>query len=479
MGRQIINVGANQNDGTGEGLRDAMVKINQNFAELYERTGSDTASPIDITDNTISSVNNMVLKSNNSGSIYIESPLVANSNVTVNGYRLGINTLVPSYDLDIIGNARVSGNSILGDDIFSDIVMLNATVSNSIIPTINNQFDIGSNSNRYKDLYISNIGYIGTLQTSNSAITGGTINNTVIGAASPSDGTFQNITVLGDSFIGDLLLRSNQINSKNIDSDIQINPLGSGKVFISTKLVLGVNPYESLNSIIKANGNADDFVQIAMQNLNSGTSASSDFCINSDIGTDDDYFINIGINSSNYSNPVDFSLHPPLSGYLFVESGSLVIGTNSENDIVLHVNGANIENEVLRIKGDTGNAIFHDGLSVVSDSGERLQVKGDASASGYFEASSLRGGVIRSDLIDDIELTTPMRNVYSYNPQISNCSVKLPDPTENPGVASVFLNRSLSETYDIIGFDSTILYSLTAGNSVTLISDSVEWLVMA
>jgi hypothetical protein len=35
MSQQIVNVGAVPNDGSGDTLRDAMIKINSNFSELY------------------------------------------------------------------------------------------------------------------------------------------------------------------------------------------------------------------------------------------------------------------------------------------------------------------------------------------------------------------------------------------------------------------------------------------------------------
>ena len=38
MVKQVINVGNNANDGTGDDLRTAMQKVNANFAELYGTT---------------------------------------------------------------------------------------------------------------------------------------------------------------------------------------------------------------------------------------------------------------------------------------------------------------------------------------------------------------------------------------------------------------------------------------------------------
>ena len=35
MAQQVLDVGSNANDGTGDNLRAAMVKVNENFTELY------------------------------------------------------------------------------------------------------------------------------------------------------------------------------------------------------------------------------------------------------------------------------------------------------------------------------------------------------------------------------------------------------------------------------------------------------------
>lgn len=40
MTQQLINVGSSANDGTGDPLRDAFTKANQNFTELYARVRS-------------------------------------------------------------------------------------------------------------------------------------------------------------------------------------------------------------------------------------------------------------------------------------------------------------------------------------------------------------------------------------------------------------------------------------------------------
>jgi len=53
MAIQVINVGTKANGGGGDPLRDAMIKINENFEELYDRTGGDVASTIIGADSTV------------------------------------------------------------------------------------------------------------------------------------------------------------------------------------------------------------------------------------------------------------------------------------------------------------------------------------------------------------------------------------------------------------------------------------------
>ena len=45
MAKQVINVGASNNDKTGDKLRDAFIKVNANFTELYSAVGADVVIP--------------------------------------------------------------------------------------------------------------------------------------------------------------------------------------------------------------------------------------------------------------------------------------------------------------------------------------------------------------------------------------------------------------------------------------------------
>jgi len=83
MSKQRINVGTGVNTGTGDTLRSAMEKVNNNFDELYDLIGQDsTGRSIDISGNTISSTytnTDINISPNGTGDVVISSDLVVNT----------------------------------------------------------------------------------------------------------------------------------------------------------------------------------------------------------------------------------------------------------------------------------------------------------------------------------------------------------------------------------------------------------------
>ena len=83
MTKQRINVGTGVNTGTGDTLRSAMEKCNNNFDELYDLIGQDsTGKSIDISGNTISSTftnTDINISPNGTGDTVIDSDLVVNT----------------------------------------------------------------------------------------------------------------------------------------------------------------------------------------------------------------------------------------------------------------------------------------------------------------------------------------------------------------------------------------------------------------
>ena len=74
MAKQSISIGSSANDGTGDPLRTAFDKINDNFTELYDVTGAGTSNNVQISTNSIISTNvdgNIILDPNGTGKVVL------------------------------------------------------------------------------------------------------------------------------------------------------------------------------------------------------------------------------------------------------------------------------------------------------------------------------------------------------------------------------------------------------------------------
>ena len=122
-------------------------------------------------------------------------------------------------------------------------------------------------------------------------------------------------------------------------------------------------------------GNANTYTQIQLTNANTGTSASADLVINADNYTDSTNYIDLGINSSTWSN-TEWTINGADDGYLYAANGTMAIGTASAKAIQFFVNGTLLANEAMRI--DAGANV---GIGT-STPNAKLSVAGTANVSG-------------------------------------------------------------------------------------------------
>jgi hypothetical protein len=134
----------------------------------------------------------------------------------------------------------------------------------------------------------------------------------------------------------------------------------------------GVSGYTSFSAVLaEMYGNVDSFAQIYAQNYSDGSDASGDFVVYRDDALDDTgKFVDMGINSSNYSS-VDYPIFTPGSAYLFNDGGELFVGSATD-DLVLFAGGVDTTDEAVRIDKITKN------VTTVAD----VDVGGDVNATG-------------------------------------------------------------------------------------------------
>lgn len=134
----------------------------------------------------------------------------------------------------------------------------------------------------------------------------------------------------------------------------------------------------------------DYYMQANQQNLDSGSSASADWVVTADNGSDTTNFIDMGMASSGYNYP-DFGAQDPNSGYIISTGANLqlvagrfganVAAANASATDIVFVAGDLLKSGVRGvIKGSTGNWVL--GPNGTSDTGEKLQVTGTSKFTG-------------------------------------------------------------------------------------------------
>jgi hypothetical protein len=127
----------------------------------------------------------------------------------------------------------------------------------------------------------------------------------------------------------------------------------------------GVTGYTTFGAALgELYANTNGFAQLYAQNLNSGSSASTDIVAYNNLGDGTNNFIDMGISSSNYTE-VAYPIFTPASGYLYNDGGELIIGTaTAAKDVLLFSGGVAASNWAARISGTNQSITTKAGLTL-------------------------------------------------------------------------------------------------------------------
>jgi hypothetical protein len=306
--------------------------------------------------------NNLSLSANGTGSVVITGPLVIQGGETDNG------TFVAStINAGTIGN---TGASLVG------------TLS----------------------------GTVGTTSQPNIATLAGLTSFGTTGATATAQGNMQvngnlnvsgNITTLGNVYNVTITGNSGQFfgNTSGFNAMYMGIPTG---YFIEPQMVAQVS------------SNFNGYAGFNLQNVNSGQLASTDIFLTPNNGTINDGFFDIGVASSTY-NYTGYGLLNPNDMYLIASgnvasgSGNLVLSTSNANDIVFAVQGANANNEVMRITRANVIAIKST-VSSSSTSTGALTVAGGVGVAGTVSASTVSASTVTASTVTASTVTATTLN---------------------------------------------------------------------
>jgi len=241
MAQQTLNIGSTANDGTGDPLRTAMDKVNDNFNEIY-------ASPLFTEDITISgneiranrSNDDLVFAPSGTGSIMFPAIRINDNNIEATRSNDSIK-LIPSGSGSVhINDLRIRNNSIqTSTGSGADITLAPAgtgQVTVDSILTIDSNIEIRDNqittTQTNSDLLLTASGS-GFVVIDKADINSGNIDNTVIGASTAVAGTFTTVTATTSAAIDGVTINDNKIFTNQSNADLILDGSGTGTVKIS------------------------------------------------------------------------------------------------------------------------------------------------------------------------------------------------------------------------------------------------------
>lgn len=153
MAKQTINIGSSANDGTGDPLRTAFDKINDNFDEIYTELGGSSLSNLQLTGNKLISDNtngDIELDPNGTGKVIINADFEVKGTTTqmnatvmqVEDNLVEFNRNSSGSDIDAgmyINRGGAGNNAVLywneGEDVFKAVLSTSAATATSVIDT--------------------------------------------------------------------------------------------------------------------------------------------------------------------------------------------------------------------------------------------------------------------------------------------------------------------------------------------------------
>lgn len=246
---------------------------------------------------------------------------------------------------------------------------------------------------------------------------------------------------------------------------------GSGFLWDNTNtlLYIGGTSGAFTNTKLQVYDNVNSFSQMNYMNLNSGSLASSDGVWTADTGTNTTNYVNVGINSSTFSDAT-FSIGGALDSYLYSNGGNMLIGAQSAKDVVFFTGGTLVANEVGRFKG-VGGRLF---LTSSDTAGTDFP---NVARTSIFTSTLTTGA--DADTLVNLDLATTIINTstrikYLNSPTVGSgytngtyTSVSLTGGTGSGAVATIVVANSViySVTLTSNGSGYTIGDSLTTANT--------------
>jgi hypothetical protein len=220
-------------------------------------------------------------------------------------------------------------------------------------------------------------------------------------------------------------------------------------------LLVYQNSSSSVN-VIGGKGSLNNYLQLNIQNLNSGNNASSDVVATADNGSESANYVDLGINSSTYNTSA-------LTGgannaYLYSAANDFIIGNSTAaKNLIFFTGGTATTNEAMRITG-TGSI----GIGTTTP-GNKLEINsGTGGASGLRLKELPSGGVLFMSATADVSQNNNNLFFDATNYRLGVAAGSTPASTLQVGGSLGMAITTKTANYTASGSDYTILCNNTS-----------------
>ena len=278
-------------------------------------------------------------------------------------------------------------------------------------------------------------------------------------------------TISIDNTVVATLNDTQTLTNKTLVSPIVTNSLKFAGSGVSTTYTPFVQTFASY--VTNFNGYQLNYIE----NQNNGSNASVDYVAYNDASDVNSYFVDMGISSSNFTDPT-FTVFPPNGGYLYTGGGltgqasALLLGTsNPASDITMFTGGTLLANTRATIKGNTGNFL----VGTTTDTGYGFNAGGTS----YFGGAATFGSTVLLNSNPTLALQAATKQYVDsaastgftvHNPVVYATTAALPANTYNNGSSGVGATLTAT-TNGALSVDSNVV---TSGQRILVKNESAS-----
>ena len=473
MAQQSINIGSSANDGTGDPLRTAFDKINDNFTELYGSTAEandliEDSTPqlggdLDVNGRRITSARSnedIILLPNGTGGVVASAVRIAGTTLSaddsslitiaegfqVNGATNIDGAVTATSTLAVTGTSALTGAvTVTGATVINNSLTANSLTTNTIASNGSNA-DLSIQPSGTGDVLISALRVNGTtLDSSDSTaininealVVDGTINvsgaSTLTGAATLSS----TLAVTGTSTFSDGVtaesIITNSVTSNGSNADLSLQPSGTGDVLISALRVNGTTLDSSdstkvtIAEAVDVTGAFDvaGATTVAAITASGTATFNGAVALNGAVGIGDLNILADGTITTDSNG--DFVVDPAGTGAIVLTGPITATGTQTTTG-QLNVDNLRMDgNAITATDTNGGITLTPDGSGSITLGGQTVGVTNELNAVDIEVSGVLRSNTIQSDTSDaDISISSQGTGAVAISSQLTLTGSFLP-----------------------------------------------------